>query len=81
MKLKQGNSSIYARSSEEVLLSHTQGFDPLFVPGISSVLARPTFGGNRGVAESVVVCTGGGGCRCRSMKGGGRWLFCWALRG
>ena len=64
MKLKQGDPSIYARSSEEVLFFRARGFEPLLVPGISSALAGPTFGGipltHRGLAESVVVCTGVG---------------------
>ena len=61
IKLKQGDPSIYARSSEEVLFFRARGFEPLLVPGISSALAGPTFGGipltHRGLAESVVVCT------------------------
>jgi len=64
MKLKQGDPSIYGRSSEEVLFFRARGFEPLLVPGISSALAGPTFGGipltHRGIAESVVVCTGVG---------------------
>ena len=64
IKLKQGDPSIYARSSEEVLFFRARGFEPLLVPGISSALAGPTFGGipltHRGLAESVVVCTGVG---------------------
>ena len=64
IKLKQGDPSIYARSSEEVLFFRVRGFEPLLVPGISSALAGPTFGGipltHRGLAESVVVCTGVG---------------------
>ncbi|KAL1739480.1 uroporphyrin-III C-methyltransferase [Schizophyllum fasciatum] len=40
------------------------GFEPVVVPGVSSALAGPTFAGvpvtQRGVAESLMVCTGVG---------------------
>jgi len=45
MKLKQGDLSVYGRSSEEVLFFRALGFEPLLVPVISSALAGPTFSG------------------------------------
>jgi uroporphyrin-III C-methyltransferase len=62
--LKQGDPVVYGRAGEEVLFFRAHGFEPLVVPGVSSALAAPIFAGipvtQRGVAESVVVCTGVG---------------------
>lgn len=64
VRLKQGDPVVYGRAGEEVLFFRAHGFEPLVVPGVSSALAAPTFAGipvtQRGVAESVVVCTGVG---------------------
>jgi uroporphyrin-III C-methyltransferase len=47
-----------------VLYFRAHGFEPIVIPGVSSVLAAPTFAGipvtQRGVAESFIVCTGVG---------------------
>ncbi|KAG0697733.1 uroporphyrin-III C-methyltransferase [Suillus ampliporus] len=64
VRLKQGDPVVYGRAGEEVLFFRAHGFEPLVVPGVSSALAAPIFAGipvtQRGVAESVVVCTGVG---------------------
>ncbi|TBU26867.1 uroporphyrin-III C-methyltransferase [Dichomitus squalens] len=64
VRLKQGDPTVYGRAGEEVLYFRLHGFEPLVVPGVSSVLAGPTFAGipvtQRGAAESFVVCTGVG---------------------
>ncbi|OCH95712.1 uroporphyrin-III C-methyltransferase [Obba rivulosa] len=64
VRLKQGDPSVYGRAGEEVLYFRAHGFEPVVVPGVSSVLAGPTFASipvtQRGAAESFVVCTGVG---------------------
>ncbi|GJE97828.1 uroporphyrin-III C-methyltransferase [Phanerochaete sordida] len=64
VRLKQGDPSVYGRAGEEVLYFRAHGFEPVVIPGVSSVLAGPTFAGipvtQRGAAESFVVCTGVG---------------------
>ncbi|KAG1742696.1 uroporphyrin-III C-methyltransferase [Suillus paluster] len=64
VRLKQGDPVVYGRAGEEVLFFRARGFEPLVVPGVSSALAAPIFAGipvtQRGVAESVIVCTGVG---------------------
>jgi uroporphyrin-III C-methyltransferase len=63
-QLKQGDPVVYGRAGEEVLYFRAHGFEPLVIPGVSSALAAPTFAGipvtQRGVAESLIVCTGVG---------------------
>lgn len=63
-QLKQGDPSVYGRAGEEVLYFRAQGYEPIVIPGVSSVLAGPTFAGipvtQRGAAESFMVCTGVG---------------------
>ncbi|KAL6304840.1 uroporphyrin-III C-methyltransferase [Sparassis latifolia] len=64
VRLKQGDPTVYGRAGEEVLYFREHGFEPIVIPGVSSVLAGPTFAGvpvtQRGAAESFVVCTGVG---------------------
>lgn len=64
VRLKQGDVFLYGRGGEEVLAFRQAGFEPLVLPGLSSVLAGPTMAGipvtQRGVAESMMVCTGVG---------------------
>ncbi|KAF4604528.1 hypothetical protein EYR40_003302 [Pleurotus pulmonarius] len=64
VRLKQGDPAIYGRFGEEVLYFRAHGFEPLVIPGVSSAIAAPTFAGipvtQRGVAESLMVCTGVG---------------------
>lgn len=64
LRMKQGDPFLYGRGGEEVLHFREAGFDPLVIPGLSSCLAGPTITGipvtQRGVAESIVVCTGVG---------------------
>ncbi|KIJ61393.1 hypothetical protein HYDPIDRAFT_115845 [Hydnomerulius pinastri MD-312] len=64
VRLKQGDPSVYGRAGEEILYFRARGYEPLVIPGVSSALAAPTFAGipvtQRGVAESLIVCTGVG---------------------
>ncbi|KAL8292642.1 hypothetical protein RQP46_001254 [Phenoliferia psychrophenolica] len=64
LRMKQGDPFLYGRGGEEVLCFRKAGYEPLVVPGLSSCLAGPTISGipvtQRGVAESLVVCTGVG---------------------
>jgi uroporphyrin-III C-methyltransferase len=64
VQLKQGDPTVYGRAGEEVLYFRQHGFESIVVPGVTSALAGPIFAGipvtQRGVAESVVVCTGVG---------------------
>lgn len=64
LRMKQGDPFLYGRGGEEVLHFRAAGFEPVVVPAISSCLAGPLMGGmpvtQRGVAESLVVCTGVG---------------------
>ncbi|KAG8723683.1 hypothetical protein FRC09_002217 [Ceratobasidium sp. 395] len=70
IRLKQGDPFLYGRGGEEVLAFRSAGFEPIVVPGISSSLAAPLLAGipvtQRGVADSVVVCTAVG----KGGKGG-----------
>ncbi|KAL7413943.1 tetrapyrrole methylase [Mrakia frigida] len=64
VRLKQGDPYIYGRGGEEVLFFREHGFESVVVPGVSSALAGPLMFGvpvtQRGVAESMVLCTGVG---------------------
>ena len=64
LQLKQGDPSVYGRAGEEVLFFRAHGYEAIVIPGVSSVLAGPTFAGipvtQRGAAESFMVCTGVG---------------------
>lgn len=64
VRLKQGDPFVYGRGGEEVLFFRQHGFEPVVVPGVSSALAGPLMMGipvtQRGVAESMVLCTGVG---------------------
>lgn len=64
VRLKQGDPYVYGRGGEEVLFFRERGFEAVVVPGISSAFAGPLMAGipvtQRGVSESVVVCTGVG---------------------
>lgn len=64
LRMKQGDPFLYGRGGEEVLHFRAAGFEPIVIPGLSSCLAGPTIAGipvtQRGVAESLVVCTGVG---------------------
>jgi uroporphyrin-III C-methyltransferase len=64
IRLKQGDPFIYGRGGEEVLFFRQHGFESVVVPGISSSIAGPLMMGipvtQRGVAESMVLCTGVG---------------------
>lgn len=55
---------VYGRAGDEVLYLRKQGFESIVVPGLSSAIAGPTFAGipvtQRGVAESLILCTGVG---------------------
>lgn len=64
MRMKQGDPYLYGRGGEELLHFRAAGFEALVIPGLSSALAGPTICGvpvtQRGVAESMVLCTGVG---------------------
>ncbi|EJU02558.1 uroporphyrin-III C-m [Dacryopinax primogenitus] len=64
VRLKQGDPFVYGRGGEELIVFRAAGFHPLIIPGISSALAGPLLADipitQRGVAESVSICTGVG---------------------
>jgi uroporphyrin-III C-methyltransferase len=64
VRLKQGDPFVYGRGGEEVLYFRENGFESTVIPGISSALAGPLMMGipvtQRGVAESMIMCTGVG---------------------
>jgi uroporphyrin-III C-methyltransferase len=64
VRLKQGDPFVYGRGGEEVLYFREHGFESTVIPGVSSALAGPLMMGipvtQRGVAESLVMCTGVG---------------------
>ncbi|KDQ18262.1 hypothetical protein BOTBODRAFT_104689 [Botryobasidium botryosum FD-172 SS1] len=64
VRLKQGDPFLYGRGGEEVLFFRSHGYEAVTIPGISSALAGPLFGcipvTQRGVAESLTICTGVG---------------------
>lgn len=64
VRLKQGDPFVYGRGGEEVLYFRENGFEATIIPGVSSALAGPLMVGipvtQRGVAESLVLCTGVG---------------------
>ncbi|KIY50989.1 uroporphyrin-III C-methyltransferase [Fistulina hepatica ATCC 64428] len=74
VRLKQGDPVVYGRAGEEILFFREHGFEPIVVPGVSSALAAPTFAGipvtQRGVAESLVICTGVGRSGCEATLPG-----------
>jgi len=64
VRLKQGDPFVYGRGGEEVLFFREHGFESTVIPGVSSALAGPLMFNipvtQRGVAESMVLCTGVG---------------------
>ncbi|KAK4053575.1 uroporphyrin-III C-methyltransferase [Microbotryomycetes sp. JL221] len=64
LRMKQGDPFLYGRGGEEVIHFRKHGFEPVVIPGLSSCLAGPTICGipvtQRGVAETMSVCTGVG---------------------
>lgn len=64
VRLKQGDPFIYGRGGEELLFFRSHGIETLIVPGISSALAAPLLCNipvtQRGVADSLILCTGVG---------------------
>lgn len=64
VRLKQGDPFVYGRGGEEVLYFREHGFECTIIPGVSSALAGPLMMGipvtQRGVAESMIMCTGVG---------------------
>lgn len=64
VRLKQGDPYVFGRGGEEVLYFRQHGFECTVVPGVSSALAGPAMFNvpvtQRGVAESMVLCTGVG---------------------
>jgi uroporphyrin-III C-methyltransferase len=64
VRLKQGDPFVYGRGGEEVLYFREEGFECTLIPGVSSALAGPQMMGipvtQRGVAESMILCTGVG---------------------
>jgi uroporphyrin-III C-methyltransferase len=55
---------LYGRAGEEILYFRERGFEALTIPGVSSALAAPLLANipvtQRGVSESLIVCTGVG---------------------
>jgi uroporphyrin-III C-methyltransferase len=55
---------VYGRAGDEILYFRKHGFESIVIPGVSSAIAGPTFAGipvtQRGVAESMILCTGVG---------------------
>lgn len=64
VRLKQGDPYIYGRGGEEVLFFRTHGIETIIVPGISSAIAAPLLCNipvtQRGVSDSLILCTGVG---------------------
>ncbi|KIM31983.1 hypothetical protein M408DRAFT_327360 [Serendipita vermifera MAFF 305830] len=64
IRLKQGDPMIYGRAGDEILYFRKHGFEPIVIPGVTSAIAGPTFAGipvtQRGVADSMILCTGVG---------------------
>lgn len=64
LRMKQGDPFLFGRGGEEILHFRKAGFESVIIPGLSSSIAGPGIAGipvtQRGVAESVVVCTGVG---------------------
>ena len=64
VRLKQGDPFVYGRGGEEVLYFREHGFEATVIPGVTSAIAGPAMVGipitQRGVAESMVMCTGVG---------------------
>ncbi|KAI8928466.1 tetrapyrrole methylase [Entophlyctis helioformis] len=64
VRLKTGDPFLFGRGGEEVLFFRARGYEPVVVPGISSVLGGPTCAGipvtHRGVADSLLVVSGRG---------------------
>lgn len=55
---------VYGRAGEEILFFRQHGYEAVVIPGLSSAIAGPAFAGipvtQRGVSESLVLCTGVG---------------------
>ncbi|KAF8602067.1 hypothetical protein BDV93DRAFT_607714 [Ceratobasidium sp. AG-I] len=70
VRLKQGDPFLYGRGGEEFLAFKKAGYPCVIIPGISSALAAPLLTGipvtQRGVADTLVVCTAVG----KGGKGG-----------
>lgn len=64
VRLKQGDPYIYGRGGEEVLYFRSHGIETFVVPGISSSIAAPLMCNipvtQRGVSDSLILCTGVG---------------------
>ncbi|ORX37565.1 tetrapyrrole methylase [Kockovaella imperatae] len=64
VRLKQGDPFVYGRGGEEVLYFREHGYEAIVIPGVTSAIAGPEMVGipitQRGVAESMVLCTGVG---------------------
>jgi uroporphyrin-III C-methyltransferase len=64
VRLKQGDPYIYGRGGEEVLFFRKHGIEAIVVPGISSAIAAPLLFDipvtQRGVSDSLILCTGVG---------------------
>lgn len=64
VRLKQGDPYIYGRGGEEVLFFRAHGIETIVIPGISSAIAAPLLCNipvtQRGVSDSLILCTGVG---------------------
>ncbi|GJJ13183.1 hypothetical protein Clacol_007434 [Clathrus columnatus] len=75
--LKQGDPMLYARVSSEIEYFTANGYPPSVIPGLSSAFAAPLSAKvpvtARGVADSIVICTGvGKGGTTRRLPSYGR---------
>ncbi|KAH7096144.1 tetrapyrrole methylase [Auriculariales sp. MPI-PUGE-AT-0066] len=76
VRLKQGDPCVFGRAGEEILAYRAAGFEPTVVPGLSAALAGPSLARppipvtQRGVADSLAICTGvGRGGAAASLPG------------
>jgi len=66
VRLKQGDPCVFGRAGEEILAYRAAGFEPTIVPGLSAALSGPALARppipvtQRGVADSLAICTGVG---------------------
>jgi uroporphyrin-III C-methyltransferase len=64
VRLKQGDPFVYGRGGEEVLYFRENGYECTVIPGVTSSIAGPEMFNipvtQRGVSESMILCTGVG---------------------
>ena len=64
VRFKTGDAFVFARGGEEIKFFREEGYEPVIIPGISSVFAAPAYNlipiTHRGVADQVLVISGRG---------------------